>query len=114
MQRDCPGAHGAEGLAAIAAVLQGYRDISSQIIVGVWSDAALNLANQAGLTELSSLSFISSTPPLDFQRFTELNCESFNINHALQTAVWVELAQSAGFQIFAWTVNDDATIARSE
>ena len=105
-------ATGAAGLAAIAQVLEDYRDIAHHVIVGVWSDGALNLANEAGLPELSDLSFISSTPPLDFQRFTELNCKSFNINHALQTAVWVQLAQTAGFEVFAWTVNDEATIAR--
>jgi glycerophosphoryl diester phosphodiesterase len=84
--------------------------------VGVWSEGALAEARDLGLPEVSELSFIGSTPPLQlaFPRFVELGCRSFNINHALLSDSWVTAAQSpTGVgPVFAWTVNDPSTIDR--
>jgi glycerophosphoryl diester phosphodiesterase len=108
-------ATGRAGLAAIERVLEQYRDIKEQVIVGVWSEGALADAVAVGLPELSSLSFIGSVPlaAAQYIRFRdELALRSLNINHALQSQPWVAGAQEAGLQVFAWTVNDPETIER--
>ena len=71
-------ATGPEGLRAIASILDEYQDISPQLLVGVWSEAALADANAARLPELSQLSFIGSLPQAQgaFERFIALNRES--------------------------------------
>lgn len=111
-------ATGLNGLAAIRDELLAHTGRGSyHVDIGVWSELALAEARDLGLPSVGDLSFIAGTPPLQssYSRFRDLGCRSFNINHVLLSAAWVEAAQQAQTgvgPVFAWTVNEPSTIER--